>query len=337
DGDDPVAEVNDRLTALDEAVQRLEDARARAEAAELERDRLEASWSALGDRRAAIAHALTHVASVLGQALLPAGAGAAELRDHAAALGEALAAAREGAGAALADAEAAGRDVTSRLRELRASLEVDPDVALEIPWGEAVEQRGVAAEAVARLERQAAQAVELERERAAAASRAATYSQLYEDLANTRFVDFLLEDKRRVLSELATQQLKEMTGRYRFDDDGAFRIVDELNADDVRSVDTLSGGETFLASLSLALGLAEAVTRHGGRLRCFFLDEGFGSLDPESFDRALDGIERIVRQDRLIGLVSHVAALADRIPDKIVLERSDEGMSRIAQGAGNLA
>jgi exonuclease SbcC len=251
-------------------------------------------------------------------------------------LGAAVAAARERAQAEVAEAAAAGLELTTRLRALRVSLDVDPDVPLEVPWAESVGQRGVAEDAVARLESQAARAAELERERSAAATAAATYSQLYEDLANTRFVDFLLEDKRRVLSELATHQLKEMTGRYRFDDSGAFRIVDELNADIERSVETLSGGETFLASLALALGLAEAVTRHGGRLRCFFLDEGFGSLDPESFDRALDGIERIVRQDRLIGLVSHVPALADRIPDKIVLERADEGMSRIAEGAGNL-
>jgi exonuclease SbcC len=75
------------------------------------------------------------------------------------------------------------------------------------------------------------------------------------------------------------------------------------------------------------------VTREGGRLQCFFLDEGFGSLDPESFDLAMDGIERIATGGRLIGLVSHVPALRDRIEDQIVLEKSDDGMSRIAAGA----
>ena len=70
--------------------------------------------------------------------------------------------------------------------------------------------------------------------------------------------------------------------------------IDELDADKRRSIETLSGGETFLASLALALALAETVARHGGRLQCFFIDEGFGSLDPESLDLSLDGIEKIV-------------------------------------------
>jgi exonuclease SbcC len=67
-------------------------------------------------------------------------------------------------------------------------------------------------------------------------------------------------------------------------------------------------------------------------LQCFFLDEGFGTLDPESFDLAMDGIERIVGEGRLIGLVSHVPALRDRIEDQIVLEKGEDGMSRIAAG-----
>ncbi|MEO8322894.1 MAG: hypothetical protein ABI571_02015, partial [Actinomycetota bacterium] len=78
---------------------------------------------------------------------------------------------------------------------------------------------------------------------------------------------------------------------------------------------------------------AEAVARHGGRLQCFFLDEGFGSLDPEALGHALDGIEKIVTPERLIGLVSHVAELAERIEDKIVLERSPEGMTLISSDA----
>ncbi|MFN8233281.1 MAG: SbcC/MukB-like Walker B domain-containing protein [Actinomycetota bacterium] len=92
-----------------------------------------------------------------------------------------------------------------------------------------------------------------------------------------------------------------------------------------RSADSLSGGETFLASLALALALAEMVTRGGGRLDAFFLDEGFGSLDPEHIDRAMDGVGRLVAndEDRLVVLVSHVAEMRDAIEDLIVLDKHD--------------
>jgi exonuclease SbcC len=125
-----------------------------------------------------------------------------------------------------------------------------------------------------------------------------------------------------------------MTGRYRFDEAGTFRVIDGFNADSERGVDSLSGGETFLASLSLALGLAESVTRHGGRLQCFFLDEGFGSLDPDSLQKALDGIERIATGDRLIGLVSHVQGVSERVVDKIELDRDGDGMTLVKEKPG---
>jgi exonuclease SbcC len=143
----------------------------------------------------------------------------------------------------------------------------------------------------------------------------------------------LLEDRRRLLAELGSERLREMSRRYRFDTMGEFNVVDELDGDKLRETETLSGGETFLASLALALALAEAVARSGGRLQCFFLDEGFGSLDAESLDLALDGIERIVSPGRLIGLVSHVAALAQRVDDRIELGKDADGMTVVEEGA----
>ena len=92
-----------------------------------------------------------------------------------------------------------------------------------------------------------------------------------------------------------------------------------------RRADSLSGGETFLASLALALALAEMVARGGGRLDAFFLDEGFGSLDPEHLDRAMDGIGRLVANDprRLVVLVSHVEQMREALEDLIVLDKHD--------------
>jgi exonuclease SbcC len=136
----------------------------------------------------------------------------------------------------------------------------------------------------------------------------------------------VLEEERAALAELGSAHLEELTGgAFRFSDDDAFRVLD-LNAGGAeRSADSLSGGETFLASLALALALAEMVTRGGGRLDAFFLDEGFGSLDPEHIDRAMDGIGRLVANDegRLVVLVSHVAEMRDAIEDLIVLDKHD--------------
>ena len=103
-----------------------------------------------------------------------------------------------------------------------------------------------------------------------------------------------------------------------------------------RSADSLSGGETFLASLALALALAEMVTRGGGRLDSFFLDEGFGSLDPEHLDRAMDGIGKLVAgdTDRLVVLVSHVEQMRELLEDLIVLDKDGRtGDTLVLSGA----
>ena len=101
-------------------------------------------------------------------------------------------------------------------------------------------------------------------------------------------------------------------------EDGEFCVVDHINADEKRSVRTLSGGETFIASLSLALALSKHVSELAGeglgaRLEAVFIDEGFGSLDPETLEEVIDALERLREDDLLIGVISHVPALAERI------------------------
>ncbi len=152
-----------------------------------------------------------------------------------------------------------------------------------------------------------------------------TYQALAGDLTDARFVRFLLDDERRRLAELGSDHFQRLSnGRYRFTEDGVFDIVDLTAADAVRKADSLSGGETFLASLGLALALAEIVSRGGGRLDSFFLDEGFGTLDPEHLDLAMEGIESLVAEgsERLVVVVSHVPELRHRIEDLIELDRS---------------
>jgi exonuclease SbcC len=162
--------------------------------------------------------------------------------------------------------------------------------------------------------------------------------RLHGDLLDSAFVKWVLDEQRRVLADLAGVHLEALTaGRYRFSDDGEFNIIDLIAADLVRPATSLSGGETFLASLALALALAEIVSREGGRLDAFFLDEGFGSLDQEHLDLAMDGVERLVASggDRLVVVVSHVPALRERFEDLIVLDRDAvTGITRVIDGAG---
>ncbi|MCA1840310.1 MAG: hypothetical protein LC723_08275 [Actinobacteria bacterium] len=159
------------------------------------------------------------------------------------------------------------------------------------------------------------------------------FDRLVVDLGDSRFPAYLLEAQRQILSSIASEKLKELTGHYSFDGEGTFQIVDDRSGA-TRSPATLSGGETFLASLSLALALAEAVSLEGGSLGCFFLDEGFGSLDAESLDLALEGIEALAVPGRLIGLISHVPGMSVRLDDLIVLERDESGSTHVVQHDG---
>jgi len=188
------------------------------------------------------------------------------------------------------------------------------------------------------LERNLAELDALGAEEAATLAARDLLDRLHADLAPSKFLEFVLDERRRVLADLAGVHLETLTaGRYRFSDDGEFNVVDLAAADLVRSAASLSGGETFLASLALALALAEIVSREGGRLDAFFLDEGFESLDPEHLDLAMDGIERLVASggDRLVVVVSHVTALRERFEDLIVLEGDAvTGFTRVVDGAG---
>ena len=104
-------------------------------------------------------------------------------------------------------------------------------------------------------------------------------------------------------------------------------IVDHINASE-RSVNTLSGGESFLASLALALGLSDEVQMSTGiRLDTLFVDEGFGSLDPEALSKAYNTLASLTEGNRLVGIISHVAELKERIDRQIVVSKKPSGGS----------
>jgi exonuclease SbcC len=142
-------------------------------------------------------------------------------------------------------------------------------------------------------------------------------------LTDGRFIGYVVTRRQRALLALASEILGSMTGgRYGFAED--FRIVDRQFGQ-ARGSKTLSGGEAFLASLALALGLVELAARGGGRLEALFLDEGFGSLDADALDDALGELERRAQAGRLVAVVSHIRAVAERIEDVLQVAQEPEG------------
>ena len=107
-------------------------------------------------------------------------------------------------------------------------------------------------------------------------------------------------------------------------------VIDHYNGTE-RSVKTLSGGESFKASLSLALGLSDEIQSMAGgiRLDTMFVDEGFGSLDEESLRQAIQALSALTESNRLVGIISHVAELKDRIDKQIVVRKERSGGSRV--------
>jgi DNA repair protein SbcC/Rad50 len=113
---------------------------------------------------------------------------------------------------------------------------------------------------------------------------------------------------------------------------GEFLVVDHADADARRPVKTLSGGETFQASLALALALSAQMTglaaQGAARLESIFLDEGFGTLDEANLDVVASTLENLAtRGDRMVGVVTHVPALAERVPVRFVVNRDQRTSS----------
>lgn len=153
------------------------------------------------------------------------------------------------------------------------------------------------------------------------------------------FERWILQEAFERLREGGSRKLEELSaGDYSFqlNDQLNFDIVDHRNADEVRSVRTLSGGETFLASLALALTLAEQVaemaTEGAARLDSIFLDEGFGALDSEALELVASALEELGSHGRVVGLVTHVKELAERIPVqfRVTKTRNSSTVERVA-------
>lgn len=141
-----------------------------------------------------------------------------------------------------------------------------------------------------------------------------------------------------LLVQHANVQLRQLARRYRLKRGGSplgLLVMDTEMGDELRSVHSLSGGETFLVSLALALGLASMASSKL-KIESLFIDEGFGSLDPESLQIAMDALDSLQAQGRKVAVISHVAEMHERIPVQIQVQRQGNGQSglKIVSGTG---
>ncbi|MBK0418982.1 SMC family ATPase [Leucobacter sp. CSA1] len=157
-----------------------------------------------------------------------------------------------------------------------------------------------------------------------------------------RLEAFVLAARLEAIVDAANRRLRTMVGgRYTLQhDDGlrsrgrqsglGLRVLDEYTGR-ARSTDSLSGGETFLASLALALGLADVVTAESGgiALDTLFIDEGFGSLDPDALDQAMATLDTLREGGRTVALISHVTEMKERIPAQLEVIVDHRGISSL--------
>ncbi|EGT3615772.1 exonuclease SbcC [Clostridium perfringens] len=145
-----------------------------------------------------------------------------------------------------------------------------------------------------------------------------------------KFVEFIAANQLKYISIEASKKLKDITnGVYglEVDENGKFIIRDYKNGGAERDASTLSGGETFLASLALALSLSSQIQLKGtAPLELFFLDEGFGTLDDNLLDVVMSSLERLHNERLSVGIISHVESIKNRVPVKLILTPAEAGI-----------
>ncbi|MGZ0042200.1 AAA family ATPase [Paenibacillus ottowii] len=212
---------------------------------------------------------------------------------------------------------------TARLRDCRASDE------------EALQNRAKAERDLEDLQRRHVRWMELESNRIHLRSEAEKMSKLQSVFRGNAFVEYIAEEQLMQVSQSASRRLRFLTKqRYALevDSSGGFVISDDANGGVKRPVSTLSGGETFLTSLSLALALSAQIQLRGQYpLQFFFLDEGFGTLDPELLDTVITSLEKLHHDQLSVGVISHVPELRARLPRKLVVLPAEQagGGSRV--------
>ncbi len=211
----------------------------------------------------------------------------------------------------------------AQVDEALATQKLADDKALEAALVAAQADRKRASEDMERAAKEAPIAARLDETSNALTDLISSLEEVRRQLSDAKFVKFVVAQRQRALLVEASVLLGSMTaGRYGFSP--SFEVVDRLSGQ-TRSPRTLSGGETFVASLSLALALVELAGRSGGRLEALFLDEGFGSLDASNLGEALAVLGQQASGGRLVAVISHLRAVAESIDDVLFVKRGPKG------------
>ncbi len=235
------------------------------------------------------------------------------------------------------------RELASEIRELSARFDenpFDPDALgriettleeIETLLQKKQQEVGALQQSIDNLKKALKEREQLGVEVAEAEAELARWKRLQETIPANALRDFALEIMFKQMGSLANEQLKYLTSeRYQLKVEGIgnLSVVDRWNANEERPVETLSGGESFLTSLALALALSE-LSRGRSQLNSLFLDEGFGTLDSETLDIAIAALEGLRMQGRNIFLISHIRELTRRLPVKIEVNKKGNGSSSV--------
>ena len=245
---------------------------------------------------------------------------------------------------ALSDAQQ--HQARQRMREHIAAAEtaghglIDTATIPRSQWPQTAAAAAAAATANAAAAEAAATHTDSTRQRADAANEEhAVADRLDRLLRSDRFQQWLMEEEAQDLASHASQRLLELSdGQFSLIfSKGDFKVRDHLNAGEERDAKSLSGGETFLASLALALSLAELqsgrATAQAPTIESLFLDEGFGTLDSATLDTAATAIESLSDTGRMVCVVTHIPELADRMPVRFKVTKDDD-TSTVTRVAG---
>lgn len=174
--------------------------------------------------------------------------------------------------------------------------------------------------------------LELQKELATAEKERNLVAQLKELTKGNKFMEYIANEYLCDISSLASSTLLNLTdGRYYLTYGDNFKACDNFNCGEPRGVNTLSGGETFLVSLSLALALSQTICASLKSIEFFFLDEGFGTLDSALVDTVMNALEKLKGSNFTIGIISHVEELKHRIESKITVNKATESHGSTVQ------
>lgn len=334
-GNDPAGQRRATLTQIQTIRKTIQDAQAALSRAQGDVSATQATLAAVRASATARSEEATHAQAALDSALTALNLDAAQAR--AAALPENDIAALEEAArthaAQVAQLQAALADLNRQL----GAAPFDPAqldqagrdlIATDAALSAARERTGILAEQERQMRERLERRADIETRAASASRHFDTWQTLTNTLKTSEFQQFLLAEVEAQLLTRAGILLHEISdGRYRLAlQNGDYVVQDLWNAGEVRGVKTLSGGETFLASLSLAIALSDYLA--GNRvLGALFLDEGFGTLDPQALEAVAGALENLRTQGRMVGVVTHVESLSERLPSRLLVTKSVAGSS----------